>query len=85
MARMLVVLLVVSAFLSSAAEGTVIGYPALGRNWIWKPPPAAPANPYQRGCEPSEQCRGGGRRLLAMKSLPKVSSHGLQQDIGIRN
>ncbi|KAL7102454.1 hypothetical protein ACP275_08G122000 [Erythranthe tilingii] len=39
----------------------VITYPAIGRgNGIPKQKtPPIPANPYHRGCEPSEHCRGG--------------------------
>ncbi|KAL3624664.1 hypothetical protein CASFOL_031332 [Castilleja foliolosa] len=46
-----------------------------------------PANPYRRGCKKTERCGRAemNRKLLAVKTLPKVSSHGLQDDIGNRN
>ncbi|PIN21164.1 hypothetical protein CDL12_06137 [Handroanthus impetiginosus] len=71
----LVAMLVVSSFLPSSAEDKTIkyDYPKSER---------VPANPYRRGCNPSQQCRS--RRLMTVTALPKVSSHGLQHDIGNR-
>ncbi|KAG8364552.1 hypothetical protein BUALT_Bualt18G0009000 [Buddleja alternifolia] len=42
--------------------------------------PCTPCMPYEQPCS-----NGGGRKLMTTKSLPKVSSHGLQDDIGNGN
>ncbi|GMI79130.1 hypothetical protein like AT2G32885 [Hibiscus trionum] len=61
--------MVVSSMLMEHGDANaqpVIGYPTMGRN-LQKPckhnfvgclPP--PSNDYNRGCEPSQRCRGGG-------------------------
>lgn len=75
--RLLAAVVVVAAFVPLRAEGAtvVIGYPPQPKT------EKIPANPYSRGCSPSHQCRGG-RKLLAGHPLPRVSSHGLQHEIG---
>ncbi|PIN09132.1 hypothetical protein CDL12_18284 [Handroanthus impetiginosus] len=90
MAKVLVVtfaiLLMASAVLSLSTEDErkkkIIGYPVLipGR----RNGPAVPANPYRRGCEKSERCRGGPlEKFLDVNppSLQKASSHSLQRDV----
>ncbi|PIN21176.1 hypothetical protein CDL12_06136 [Handroanthus impetiginosus] len=66
MAKMLMVsfmvLLVVSAVVSSSSA-TDLGYGGIG-NDRGVPGPPTPANPYKRGCERSERCRGDGNSQM---------------------
>ncbi|KAL8506827.1 hypothetical protein ACS0TY_017644 [Phlomoides rotata] len=56
-----VALLVLCSFVSDVAANT-IGYPAInaGDRMGKKNSPPEQANDYHRGCNPNDQCRGGG-------------------------
>ncbi|KAL3615295.1 hypothetical protein CASFOL_040956 [Castilleja foliolosa] len=81
MARFILAMLVVAILLSSTAEATNIGYPALSGDHIWIKDPPTPANPWTRPCTEAERCKRDGRKLLNVKRLPNVSMHGLQDGI----